>query len=200
MELAGDIQAVKATLADMKEMLQVLLSKGGNVAESNVTVDLPGTTAQLPWYMEQDSEPPYHSTPQQRPSTIYSPPEPVSPPWYATEEVRPEPQPFSADFLLGVKKDSCSRNNFAANMVRRLFPEEERKCSNVKGVLGKKKLDPEKLSQVRKATFQLYPCESGEKEDNSWKLCCKAIDESCRRFNKEREKRKMKEKENVAPF
>ena len=78
-------------------------------------------------------------------------------------------------------------------MVRKLIPLDERKVSNVKGVLGKKKLDPEKLYQIRNVTFQLYPCGSGENEDACWKNCCKAIDESCRRFNKEKEKQRMKE-------
>lgn len=98
---------------------------------------------------------------------------------------------------MDVKRQSCSRNNFATNMVRKLFPLEERRISNVKGVLGKKQLDPEILSQIREATFQMYPCDSGEKQDTSWRVCCKAIDESCRRFNKEREKQRMKE--NIPP-
>ena len=56
---------------------------------------------------------------------------------------------FSAAFLLEVKRQSVSRNKFATNMIRKLIPLDERKVSNVKGVLGKKKLDPEKLSQIR---------------------------------------------------
>ena len=98
---------------------------------------------------------------------------------------------------MDVKKRSCSRNNFATNMVRELLSIEEWKKSNVKGVLGKEKIDSKKLENVQEATFHMYPCNSGEKEDQSWKMCCKAINESCRRFNKEREKNKLKE--NVPP-
>ena len=73
-------------------------------------------------------------------------------------------------------------------MVRELFPVEERMKSNVNGVLGKEQLNPEKLTLVKEATFQMFPCDVGEREDYAWRMCCKAIDESCHRFNKEREK------------
>ena len=104
-----------------------------------------------------------------------------------------ETPPFSTPFLLEIKRQSSSRGKFATNMVRKVIPEEERKVSNVRGVLGKKQLNPVKLAQIKEATFQLYPCEYGESLDNCWRACCKAIDESCRRFNKTREKQKMKE-------
>ena len=83
-------------------------------------------------------------------------------------------------------------------MVRELFPLEERKISNIRGVLGKKKLDPVKIECIRVATFQMYPCSTGENEDRCWKDACKAIDESCRRYNKEREK--IRQKENIPPL
>lgn len=45
-------------------------------------------------------------------------------------------------------------------MVRELFPVEE---SNVKGVLGKEQLNPEKLTLVKEAMFQMYPSDVGER-------------------------------------
>lgn len=82
-------------------------------------------------------------------------------------------------------------------MVRELFPVEEWKKSNVKGVLGKEQLNPEKLTLVKEAMFQMYPSDVGEREDYAWRMCCKAIDESCHWFNKEREK--LRKKENIPP-
>ena len=104
---------------------------------------------------------------------------------------------YSASFLLDVRRKSCSRSNFAVNMVRELFSLEERKTSNVRGVLGKRQLDPNRLEKIRIATFQNYPCNAGEKEECCWRDACKAVDESCRRHNKEREKNKQKE--NMVP-
>lgn len=86
--------------------------------------------------------------------------------------------------ITAVKMQSCSRSNFAVNLVRRLFTTEERKNSNVRGVLGKKKLNPEMMLKVREATFQLFPCDTMENESHVWTYCCKAIDESCRRLNR----------------
>ena len=86
-----------------------------------------------------------------------------------------------------------SRSNFAVNLVRRLFTTEERKISNVKGVMGKRKLDPDVMQQIKGATFQLFPCDTMENEGHVWTYCCKAIDECCHRLNR------VKEKENMHP-
>ena len=45
---------------------------------------------------------------------------------------------FTASFLTEIKAQSCSRANFAAKLAKTQFTEEERKSSNVKGVLRKK--------------------------------------------------------------
>ena len=87
---------------------------------------------------------------------------------------------MTPEFLYEVKSQSCSRSNFAANLVRKLFREDERRQSNVNGKLGKKKLDTKRMQQIRKAVFQMYPCESRENEIHVWAYCCKAVDESCR--------------------
>ncbi len=98
---------------------------------------------------------------------------------------------FTPRFRASIRARSCSRPNFTVNVVRSLFSMEERKMSNVGGKLGKKQLDPQRISRIKEATFQTYPLETGETMLGAWGLCTKSIDESCRRLN-----RKPKGKEN----
>ena len=105
----------------------------------------------------------------------------------STLQVQPQ---LSSQHLTGlvneVRLQSCSRSNFCSNMVRRLYSVEERKRSNVRGKLGKSKLDPSRLAIVRQTAFQVYPLATGEREETVWRHCIKAIDESCRRLNRVR--------------
>lgn len=98
-----------------------------------------------------------------------------------------QPQ-LSSQHLTGlvneVRLKSCSRSNFCSNMVRQLYSVEERKRSNVRGKLGKSKLDPTRLAIVHQTAFQVYPLATGEREETVWSHCIKAIDESCRRLNR----------------
>ena len=106
-------------------------------------------------------------------------------PWYSdTPESR---KTLPSAFLCKVKRESCSRSNFAANLVRKLFSVEERRKSNVRGKLGKQQLDPNRMEQIRQATMEMYPCETRENEAHVWTYCCKAVDESCRRLNRAKE-------------
>lgn len=91
---------------------------------------------------------------------------------------------FTPSFLASIRARSCSRQNFAVNLVRSLVTVNERKVSNVAGVLGKKKLDPKRIVRIKEATFQTYPLEAGETIVGAWALCIKSIDESCRRLNR----------------
>ena len=81
---------------------------------------------------------------------------------------------------------SCSRQNFAANLVRNLFSEEERRASNVAGKVGKIKLDMSRMASVQLAVMQLYPCEVGERPEIAWASCITAIDEANRRLKRKR--------------
>lgn len=92
---------------------------------------------------------------------------------------------FSARLLAEIKETSNSRYNFAVNLVRHAFDEDIRKKSNVAGKCNKQRLDPEKMAQIKEATFQMYPCADGESKLFEWKKCHRAIDESCRRLNRE---------------
>ena len=82
-----------------------------------------------------------------------------------SKEKQEECMSFSASFLIDIQRKSCSRNNFVTNLVCQVIPLEERRVSNVRGVLGKEQLNPDKMEQVRVATLQMYPCSTGENED-----------------------------------
>ena len=84
---------------------------------------------------------------------------------------------------------SCSRKNFATLLVKRLFPEEVRKISNVSGK-DKQKLDPSIIEYVKDTTFVHWPLAQSEKTDKEWGECKIAIDEANRRLNRPAKKKK----------
>ena len=69
---------------------------------------------------------------------------------------------FNTINIFQIRNTSCSRKNLCANLVRELFTHEEMKTSNVKGVLGKHQLDPNKMQFVEKTAFQLFPLQESE--------------------------------------
>ena len=77
--------------------------------------------------------------------------------------------------LSHIRANSCSRENFSAKLVKELFTVEERATSNVKGIMGKNKLDEQKIAYVQAVTFENYPCPSSEQKA-AWSKCVKAID------------------------
>ena len=50
--------------------------------------------------------------------------------------------------------------NFSANLNRRLFSVTERVACNLKGKLGKGKMDPEKVKYIKKNTLKMFPLET----------------------------------------
>ena len=82
---------------------------------------------------------------------------------------------------------SCSRKNFAILLVKRLFPEEVRKVSNVSG--KDKQLDPSNIEYVKDPTFVHWPLAQSEKTDKEWAECKIAIDEANRRLNRPAKKK-----------
>ena len=90
----------------------------------------------------------------------------------------------SASFLMSVKMNSCSRQNFAVNLVRQLFTEDERRISNVAGKMNKHKMDVSRIAAVKASALQLYPVDVGETIEKAWASCIKSIDESNRRLNR----------------
>lgn len=91
---------------------------------------------------------------------------------------------LTTGYLMNLKEQSCSRPNFGSKLARDLFTEVERKSSNVKGLQGKKQLDPKRILQIKEAVFQIYPLETGESHNSAWAACCKAIDSSNRSLNR----------------
>lgn len=180
-ELAEDIKDIKTALDEIKTLFLQHFSQ---------LPRQPTCSSLQPPFLH------FPRTPHFQQPTQPCPTGPTEPAWY-TEEYTPPPCPvplpcpvetvpaqFSASFLMDLKSQSCSRANFASKLARTQFTEEERKNSNVKGVLGKKKLDQKKMIQIKEAVFQIYPCESGESQHSAWITCCKAVDESCRRLNR----------------
>lgn len=94
----------------------------------------------------------------------------------------------TAEIITVAKAKSNSRTNFAVNLVRNVFDERTRAKSNIAGVCNKEKLDTNKIEEIRRITFHLYPLQYGESELVAWKKCHVAIDESCRRLNKPQKK------------
>ena len=68
-------------------------------------------------------------------------------------------------------------------LIRRLFPEEVRRVSNVSGK-DKEQLDPDIISYVKKTAFERWPLAQDEKFSKEWSECKIAIDEANRRLNR----------------
>ena len=60
--------------------------------------------------------------------------------------------------------------------------------SNVRGKLGKRMLDAEKVEYIKLIAFTMFPLESKETEKTAWNACITAIDEVIRTLNKNRGK------------
>ena len=90
--------------------------------------------------------------------------------------------PIDPGVLLNLCYVSASRQNFATNVMRKLFTRAKRKTSNVNGVLGKTKLDVDKVEYIKSITFKMYPLDQKETLESAWSKCRGAIDEANRRL------------------
>ena len=90
---------------------------------------------------------------------------------------------MTAERLSQIKKNSCSRRNFCANVNVVLFDEATRRTSNVKGQKPKKKLNPILVDYIKCVAFQFYPfdIEQDETIEKAWRKCVISIDERNRR-------------------
>ena len=70
-----------------------------------------------------------------------------------------------------MRMKSCSRKNFAANLVRAVYKDSERATSNVNGRNGKNQLDPIRMKAIKEAIFKIYPCSTGETIPTEWADC-----------------------------
>ena len=46
------------------------------------------------------------------------------------------------------------------------------------------KRSPTRMKKVKEAMMQMHPCEAREIKVNVWVTCCKDVDESCRRLDR----------------
>ena len=101
---------------------------------------------------------------------------------------------FDPEYLVVTRGKSCSRRNFAVNLVRYLFTPEEMAQCNCSGTRGKSRLEQERLAIVRRTTLALWPVEDKLLERGEWAKCTYSIDEACRRLNRPKvRKKEMKE-------
>jgi len=90
---------------------------------------------------------------------------------------------LSIDLLFDIKyKSNNSRTIFARNLVRELFDKETREKSNISGVFGKIKLNPQIIAKIRNFFLQMFPTnlEKHETDLTACKLYHLAIDSYCR--------------------
>jgi hypothetical protein len=97
---------------------------------------------------------------------------------------------FDPDYLIVSRGKSCSRRNFAVNLVRYLFTAEEMAQSNCSGTRGKNRLDQERLGIVQRTTLTLWPVEDRVEQSAEWARCIYSIDEACRRLNRPKFRKK----------
>ena len=88
------------------------------------------------------------------------------------------------------------KRKLSSKLVKELFAVEERAMPNVKGIMGKNKLDEQKIAYVQAVTFENYPCPSSEQKA-AWSKCVKAIDTANRALC--RTVKAMKENLHVVP-
>lgn len=93
--------------------------------------------------------------------------------------------------LIEIASNAKSRPNFAANLNRRIFSEEERRVSNVSGTKRKKKLDPDWIDVIKENVFRYWPFEPGKPKINAWRECIRAIDTANRQLKHKLKKEKL---------
>ena len=78
--------------------------------------------------------------------------------------------------------ETLSRQNFATNVMHKLFTKAKRETSNVNGVLGKAKLDVDKVECIKSITIKMCPLDQKKTQKSAWSKCRGAIDEANRRL------------------
>ena len=109
---------------------------------------------------------------------------------YPEAHVNPEPLldtlPLNAYLSLETiemfRKTHGSRTAFARRLVRAIFRDPNDLCGkNVSGK-GKLKVDPTRISWVKKVTLTKFPPQAGETAEVAWGKCIKGIDSVKRSF------------------
>ena len=72
--------------------------------------------------------------------------------------------------VVSVCLQTCrGRKNFAGRLTQKIFTDEERKESNVRGVLGKKSFDTSRMVCLREVCLKEFPISQGETEETVMK-------------------------------
>ena len=72
------------------------------------------------------------------------------------------------DTLVKLKDKACSETNFAVQLFKKLFKDEEIKNKNVSGAKGKEPLDPVRIEKRKQYFFEIYPCLEEEDKKKKW--------------------------------
>ena len=79
------------------------------------------------------------------------------------------------DTLVNLKSRACSETNFAVQVFKILFRDEEMTNKNISGAKGKEPLDPVRIEKIKQYFFQIYPCLEGEDKKKKWSRACEGI-------------------------
>lgn len=90
------------------------------------------------------------------------------------------PEYITQEELTQIKCKSCSIGNFAVQLLRHIFDQNELYNKNCTGTRGKEAVDPDRLRFVKETVYEVYAISSDDKI-NTWKHCIRAIDEYLRR-------------------
>ena len=100
------------------------------------------------------------------------------------------------DTLVKLKDKACSETNFAVQLFKKLFKDEEIKNKNVSGAKGKEPLDPVRIEKIKQYFFEIYPCLEEEDKKKKWSKACEGVN-NCIRGQK---RTKAKETKKGAAF
>ena len=92
------------------------------------------------------------------------------------------------DTLVKLKNKACSETNFAVQVFKSFFKDEEIKNKNSR-VKGKEPLDPVRIEKIKRYFFEIYPCVEEEDKKKKWSKACEGINNYIR--GQKRAKRKQ---------
>ena len=79
------------------------------------------------------------------------------------------------DTLVNLESRACSETNFAVQLFKIFFKDEEITNKNISGAKGKELLDPVRIEKIKQYFFQIYPCLEEEVKKKKWSKACEGI-------------------------
>ena len=79
------------------------------------------------------------------------------------------------DTLGKLQNKACSETNFAVQIFKSFFKNEEIKNKNISGAKGKEPLDPVRIEKIKQYVFEIYPCVEEEDKKKKWSKACEGI-------------------------